>query len=203
MVPKKFSFTWQPNNTDTEIEFVRDWRGRCFELQRFQPIQNASENPFKNIGVALLNCIPSSRQMNGHQFDIHTVFVPVCLLHGALKRTFFSSSETHLKQFVSRVISLFAVSEKSSLTSRNCSSTTVDVIENFATNSTVLPKQFKAKCREILSSRKHVAKVFFFEALEYYSIFPKQNAARNVEFESSSPCTESVRKVVCRKLRWV
>lgn len=113
------------------------------------------------MGVPFLNCKKSTGQTNGKNFDFHAAVVLLRPLCTTLKATLFSSSETHSKQIVGNAISLFVVSEGRSLTSQNCSSTTTDVIKNFESCSTVLPKYFKVKCREILSSKRKEQKTCF------------------------------------------
>lgn len=179
----KLSIDWEPNDSDQEAEYVRDWRGRCYTKKKFVKATNLTEIQIRKIGVPLLHCTQSEEQREKQLYDVHAAFVPLCPFHESLKGTLYSSTDLFLKNFISNGLASLVFDDGNTQPTNDSSSTTIETIQKFVSCSKILPKLFKSKCSEVLSSRKKCAKDYFFEALGYNCIMAKKTSQKNEDVD--------------------
>lgn len=177
--------SWAPNEVNSTNEMIRDWRGRCLQKTGFTNMENVPQSELSKIGAPLLHCVKTEGNQTEPHYNVAGAFIPICPFQEAFKGNLFSSTEKHVKNFIlSGIVSI--MSEYGDIGSNpEERPITMNILKELVGNSKTLPKVFKAKCNEVLSSRKKAAKDYYFNMLGYSSIFAKRGQEVNKVLEDA------------------
>lgn len=156
-----------------------------FSEKKISKATNLSEAQIRKIGVPLLHCTQSEEQREKQLYDVHAAFVPLCPFHESLKGTLYSSTELFSKNFICNGLASLVMDNGNVQLNTDACSATFETIQKFVSCSKSLPKLFKNKCSEVLSSKKKCAKDYFFEALGYNCIVTKKPSQENDDMDNS------------------
>lgn len=160
------AITWDPNDgLYGESTRIGDWRGRLMSLGPAQQSVRSATKPL------LDSCAPTVSkkkvQYKASPYEITGAFCSLCPHEEALRRSFFTFTESTMKNFIVQSITSLLQSQTTSNVALKCS----EVLLIFSKSSTELFSKFCTACIQVVNTKKQHFRNLYFRLLGFGTIF--------------------------------